>query len=250
MSARFALAAALTLASRTAATSSQAAVIDFETVPGATPADKLAISDQFEPTLGVTFSVSSGGLFLEAVGSSDTGPGFQNNTLNAYDVASPGFESQLQKYFLRIGTTNLLDKPVPTMLITYTTPVAAASAQIWDIDGDGTATEQWRVDARNSAGVLLQSILSPLGSTYDASGLDGKPWTWSFDHGTQADISSISLTFVGGKQTGIGLAFDNFSPSSPTTIPEPESLALAIAGGATLLASGAVRRRRSGRKAA
>jgi hypothetical protein len=47
----------------------------------------------------------------------------------------------------------------------------------------------------------------------DPGNLDGLPWTWSFDHVTN-DIHMIEIAFVGSKTTGLGLAFDNFSPAS------------------------------------
>ncbi|HEX5371146.1 MAG TPA: hypothetical protein VFW84_00275 [Aquabacterium sp.] len=243
MNPRFALTTALALAFCTSVV--HAAVIDFESVPGGSPSDQLAITSQYEPLFGVTFSLSSGDSpYLEAVGGADAGDGFVNNALNAVDVAAPGFEPQLQGHFLRIGTTGLAAVPVPRLLISYTTPVAAASAQIWDIDGDPSATEQWQVEAFNSGGALVASLLSPLGTSYGVSSLDGKPWTWSFDRGGVADIASISLTFVGSKTSGIGLAFDNFSPSSPApAVPEPGALALAVAGGLTVLAWGRRQRR-------
>ncbi len=226
-----------------ASTASQAAVIDFETVPGSSPADKLAISNQYQTDFGVTFSLSTGGTpYLEQVGTSDSGNGFLNDVLNQYDRAATGYESQLGNYFLRIGTGGLSSTPVPSLNISYDTAVAAASAQIWDIDGHSNGTEQWLVEALDNHGTVIDSIYSPLGTTHDAASLDGKPWTWSFDHGGTADIYGIRLTFTGSKTSGIGLAFDNFSPSEPAVVPEPSTYLLFGIGLLALLGWG--RRRR------
>lgn len=195
-------------------------VINFESVPGSSPVDQLAIPHQYQASFGVTFATSTGGTpYLEAVGGSDLGYGFLYGPNDLQDTAAPGFESQLGAFYLRFGTTNLLVAPVPSLVISYSTPVAAASAQIWDIDSNLNGTEQWRIDALGQSGNVISSVLSPVGLVYtDPASLDGKPWTWSFDHGANADIYTISVTFVGSKTIDIGLAFDNFSPSSP--VPE------------------------------
>ena len=199
-----------------------AALIDFETVPMGTPSDQLAITTQYQGTYGVTFSLSNADTpFLEKTGGSDTGDGFYNFQTGTQtpDVETAGFEGQLGEYYLRIGTDELLSAPMPDLLISYTNPVSAASAQIWDIDGGPAGTEQWLVTALDSGGSVIDSLLSPLGTAQGAGTLDGIPWTWSFSHAS-TDIYAINLEFIGSKTTNLGLAFDNFSPST-AAVPIP-----------------------------
>jgi hypothetical protein len=70
--------------------------------------DQLPITNQYQTSYGVTFSLSGGSTpFLEAVGSTDVGNGFINDNLGIADTAAAGFASQLGNYYLRIGTTSL-----------------------------------------------------------------------------------------------------------------------------------------------
>lgn len=202
----------------------KAALIDFEIVPGGTPADQLVITTQYLATQGVSFALSFGGApTLEMTGGSDTGDGFINDQEGeAPDVEATGLEGELGDFYLRIGTTQLLSAPVPDLIISYVNPVNAASAQIWDIDGRMDATEQWRVTALDSTDTVIDTLLSPVGEAFDATSLDALPWTWSFSHGSD-DISKIRIAFVGTKATSIGLAFDNFSPFT-ATIPVPGAM--------------------------
>jgi hypothetical protein len=211
-------------------------IIDFETVPGSTPADQLAISTQYQSQFGVIFSLSDGTTpYLEAVGGTDPGNGFINDQLGVSDTAAPGFEWQLGKFFLRLGTNTLMTAPVPSLIITYTSPVAAASAQIWDIDSQGQGTEQWLLETRGASNLVNDSVLSPLGTNNGPTSLDGKPWNWAFSHSTN-DIYSIRISFVGSKNNGIGLAFDNFAPSEISPIPEPHHAVLLMMGLAAIAA--------------
>lgn len=213
-----------------------AGIIDFETVPGGTPSDQLAITSQYQSAFGVTFGLSPGGSpTLEKTGDSDVGNGFRNDQLGLFDKAAAGYESVLGNCFLRMGTTELASSPVPILRIDYASPVSGCSANIWDIDGwQGTewnsGTEQSKIEAFDSSSALLETILSPEGSAIDATSLDGKPWTWYFSRPT-ADISRIDISFTGSKTAGIGLAFDNFSPTAP--IPEPSTFALLLLAAGT-----------------
>lgn len=226
-----------------ASTLLQAATIDFESIPESTPSDKLTIQNQFASDFGVTFSLSNGSFpKLEAVGGADTGNGFFNQALNLNDTAAPTFETALGSFYLRIGTGNFVEGTIPSLVISYTTPVAAASAQIWDIDGY-TATERWQVDALNSTGTVIDSAISPIGTT-GALSLDGKPWTWSFNHGASEDIWTIHVTYV-GTPGPVGLAFDNFSPSSASVVPEPATVSLLVPGLLAILVISRHRRQRA-----
>ncbi|MEM9398200.1 MAG: hypothetical protein AAF991_12015, partial [Pseudomonadota bacterium] len=61
--------------------------------------------------------------------------------------------------------------------------------------------------------------------------LDGKPWLFGFDG--LSDIERIEISFTGSKTSGIGLAFNNFSP-----IQNVETAAVPIPATAALLALG------------
>lgn len=228
------------LAASAALAQAAGGTINFESIPNGSPSDQLAISSQFQATFGVAFSTSVGGTpYIESTGGKDVGYGFLYGPSDLQDTAVPGFESQLGSFYLRFGTTNLLVAPVPSLLINYSIPVSAASAQIWDIDSNSKGTEKWRIDALGSSSNVLASVLSPVGLVYtDPASLDGKPWTWSFDRGVASDIYAIRVSFVGTKTTDIGLAFDNFSPSSP--VPELPTNSLLALG---FLAAAGVRRR-------
>jgi len=222
-------------------------LIDFEPdingkLPDGTVAtDDLAIFNQYFVSHGVMFGIDNdldglpdmngAGLletpFLEHVGDDGTN-GFMNDTLGVPDTAAntpPGLVAQLGDWFLRTsgGTSNLL--------ITYTTPTAQAGGEIWDIDGFNNQFEQWRVEALDTGLNVIDSVLSPLGTN---TALDGRPWLWSFNHGSNLDIQAIRLHYVGQTTTPRGIAFNNFTP---VNVPEPGTLAL------LLLGLGALRRR-------
>jgi len=218
-----------------------AALINFETVPGGTPSDALAISNQYQSVYGVTFSWSNGTTtgtpFLEATGD-DQYDGFLNNGNGGWDQEATGYVGDLGNFFLRLGDGDLPGAgTVGALRIDYNSPVSAASAEIWDIDWAGSqGTEQWQVQAFNSSGSIVGTLTSPLG---DDMNLDGKPWTWSFNLASD-QIDHIEISFTGSKTNGIGLAFDNF---------ETGTAAVPIPGAVWLLGSGllgllGVRRRR------
>ncbi|MGB3514510.1 MAG: hypothetical protein WBA93_35930 [Microcoleaceae cyanobacterium] len=214
-------------------------LINFEPVDGKFPdgsvaVDNMPITNQFS-SLGVTFGIdrnqdglADAGLFpkLEAVGSSDAVLAFESKKGGGYDIAAPGFEDRLGSFFLR-GVGSLTKGE--SLLISYTSPTNAASAEIWDIDGRPTGLgEQWEVQALGSNLSVIDSIVSPIGTAY-TDPLDSLPWFWSFEH-PEKDIHAIRLVYTGSANS-VGLAFDNFSPlavegSEPepnTSVPEPTS---------------------------
>lgn len=232
-----------------AAPALQAQPIGFETTPaGLTPVDNAPLSTPYT-TEGVTldFDMVVSGLpvdpVFEQVGDYQGDPGFAfvnaSLPMPMRDTAAPGFENQLGSWFIRppaLGTSPMM------LIITYTSvsgPVTAASGEIWDIDAvDETATERWQVQAFDGSSTLLGTLLSPEGISPTAP-LDGQPWTFMFTG--LSDIRRIELSFVGTRTSGIGLAFNNFSPV--TAIPEPASLVM-LCTAMALLGAGSRRRSR------
>ncbi len=178
---------------------------------GSIAKDDMAITDQFQ-RFGVCFGVDNDRdghfdenktLFLEATGEEGT-DGFLNNASGVWDEAASGHEARLGKYFLRGSGRDIL-------LVHYATPVRAASCELWDIDGGGRGTEQWIIEILSDSGKILKTTRSPLGLEFE---LDARPWIYSVER-DQTDIKSIRITFIGGKTSGGGVAFNNFSPTTP-----------------------------------
>jgi len=228
-----------------------ASVIDFESLPGGnTPVDDMAIGNSYNVAEFnfVTFSIlDSSGLsdaVFEARGSDDD-DGFVSQGAGANDVEAPGFAGQgLGGFFLR-DNRDFSDTGTPlSLIITYNEAASgiapiSASGDIWDIDGvdnggPANGTEQWAVYVTDILGNTTLQGTSPIG-TDPANPLDGLPWTWNaFD---EDGIASIELRFIGTKEQGLGVAFDNFS--SGPLVPTPGALALFGIGGIA-----ATRRRR------
>lgn len=214
-----------------------AALIDFETTPaGVAPTDDLPLlstTPYVFPGLQISFGIdanSDGTVDADAVfehaGLDPLEPpngGFSGSA--GTDTADAGFTAQLGNWFLR--------SPIPgsdfgQLIITYSSssPVTAASGEIWDIDGTAQVpggsgdTEEYTVRAFDAANNLLATQVSPLGTLTSAlAPLDGQPWVFSFS-GLSAGIARITIDFTGTKPAGIGLAFNNFDPTNPA-VPEP-----------------------------
>jgi hypothetical protein len=215
-----------------------AAVIDFETTPfGVPPIDNASLS-RFTPYniagLQVSFGfdtnsdniLDSDGLF-EETGTYSGDPISAFSGSSGTDTPDPGFGPQLGNWFLQSPTPG---SQFGRFVIQYTSsfPVTAASGEIWDIDGNQNTgvTEEYTVQAFDSSNSLLSTIVSPLG-VLDSSiaPLDGEPWVFAFS-GLSTGIDHIVITFTGTKPSGIGLAFNNFYPT--TAVPEPTSALLGM----------------------
>ncbi len=217
-----------------------AGLIDFETTAsGETPVDNaiIAVDDYFTAdgtSVSFGFDTNKDGVldsysvFEKIKGGKEGGnSGFMSSYGNRYDEAATGSEAVLGDFFLRQKNAY---KPFGIFHILYHSinPVTSASGEIWDIDGRKNNTEQFFVEAFNGADSLA-SILSPLGPSYGKNSLDGKPWAFGFNN--LSDITRIEISFIGSKKSGIGLAFNNFSPIEDVSlqsnlIPEPTILAI------------------------
>ncbi len=177
--------------------------------------------------------------------------GFVATLAGGFDMApmGSGLNPVLGDFFLRqpdaIGSV-----PGPFIIAYDTTQtIREFSGEIWDIDSTREGkNEQWRVDVLDASGVVLRTRLSPDGRGAPGGGnsLDSLPWHFGFNN-LPDGVAAIRLTFVGTKTDGIGLAFNNFSPTFAvpgSVVPEPSSLALlGTAAGAGLLTAARRRRR-------
>jgi hypothetical protein len=217
-----------------------ASTIDFETLPGGAASDGIPIGTQYLATHRMAFGLDTNGdgfantgalPLLEQVGE-DEYWAFVNDIDSASEKAMPGYEAMLGGWTLALPT----HRPGTALLVSYATPMSAAGADIWDIDGNPRqGTERWRIDALAFDGSVLASILSPSGDSLGAESLNAMPWHFAFTRET-ADIFGIRIEFVGSKTWGIGAGFDRFW----CAVPEPGTLSLLALGVAVL---GAPRRR-------
>lgn len=232
-------------------TSASAALLGFEpdgmgNLPdGTAAADDLAITDQFAPEFGVRFGIDNdldgfadAGTFAVLEDTHDDSPnGFLDDPTGTGDLERPGLEGALGDYFLRTPN-NLESDALVNLIVTFDSDlVNRVVGEIWDIDGNSSqGTEQWRVIAYAADRSVLGTIDSPIGTTTSNSNpLQAGPWAWGFDFGDDATVAAVGFQFVGTKQTGIGLAFDNFAYFE---VPGPGPLALLAAAGVVALRRG------------
>jgi hypothetical protein len=212
-------------------TPASAAFIDFEG-----GVDDQEITPSTFSDTGISFVGASGvGLFFEQTGDDET-DGFFNNRERSYDEAAAGHGASLGTYFMRTGE-NVSSRGLPLDVFSVEwsyRPRTPVSGQIWDIDGDPSqGTEQWAVRAYDASDVMIAEQISPLGDSFGAGSLDAKPWTFSFD-GSGYDLTSLAtlkFSFIGTKETGIGLAFDNFDSGAPVPLPAAAWFLMTAIGG-------------------
>lgn len=215
-----------------AASTASASVINFETIPGGAPHNKLQITNQFEATHGIRFSVSDGTPFELGMYGDPEGDGWIDDHGNR-NVLHPDFE--FGDYFARYANAQV---PGRYLIIEYTSPAQAAGFDIIDIDNNRPNNpnyflEEWtiRLFEENGEVPFHTRVISNLDPD------TGDTWPTRFEFSfDSARISRIEVEFTGISMQP-GLAFDNFSPIS---VPTPGAAALLALGG---LAAG--RRRRA-----
>ncbi len=178
--------------------------INFGTLPnGSAPANGMLISNQYSlPPYGVSFQFEDGSYPRLAKVGGRTAQAFIGRGGRA-DLPAPG--QDVGQFFL---ADSIKGRPLP-FIITYVTPVAAASGVIIDLD----RKESWRIQARDSSGRIVREKTMVAGVD-SAGNATAAPWAIQVN---QPVIASIRLEYD-GKNDRVGFAFDNFSPA--TTFPE------------------------------
>jgi hypothetical protein len=244
------------LAATLAGQAARAELISFATTPaGLTPIDNAVLDAPylipggaarmfFDTNRDNQYTPGTDRLALfEAAGGKDAGNAFDSRY--GKDTAAPGFESQLGSFFLRQAGGA---PPAPFVVAFDTTrTISGLSGVIWDIDGvTAKQSEQWLVEVLDASGNVLASELSPLGTSITGS-LNGRPWMFSFT-GLPAGVTTLRLTFVGGKTKGVGFGFSDFgvifAGLRSLSVPEPGSLVLVGLGSLSLLVCTVRRSRR------
>jgi hypothetical protein len=197
--------------------------IDFETLPGgAATTDNMLIDAQYEAEFGVRFSL------IDRVTGAHAGfPRIAKvgSPLTAF-VSCQGDDTPDSG--LGVGSSFLTDDGVlgnsADLLVEYFSPVREASGIILDVDARSSlpgAVEGWLIQAFSSSGEVLEfiQIFAPQGPDepgcdgYNGEG-DGSARGFSFSR-INADIASLQFSYIGNAKLGsVGLAFDNFSPST------------------------------------
>lgn len=208
-------------------TVSQASTITFEIIPGIdTPVEGLEISDQFLATEGISFSLEGGGFpVLAEVGTPITA--FDSD----FGGDSPQPDQDIGSFFLTDNGT-LSGLSSPALIVEYSSPTAAASGVILDVDFD----ESFNIQALDESGNRLATITIEGGDTGTG---DGLATSWSFDQGSN---EVFAIRFEGTRETSgaFGLGFDNFdarssgvATSEPIGIPEPSTVGAILLAGLT-----------------
>ena len=197
-----------------------AQAIDFETLPGGgSTTDQEPISDQYVADFGVRFDLVDP-ITLESIGSPLIAKVGAPQT--AFAGCGPDTPLDGEGVGLSLLTDdNVISNETGTLLLTYTDPVAQAAGVVLDVDRrTGNAYEEWTVEALDASMSVIDTVvlIAPFGSSAcgnagQGSG-DGRALGFLFDH-PSSDIHFILIRYT-GTANSIGLAFDNFSP---TTIP-------------------------------
>jgi len=218
---------ATTLATCLAASTAHAQTIDFETLPDGTPtADTEFISDQYLSAYGVRFDLVDPVTLAPTESPRIAKVGSPQTAFSGCGADTPLANQGVGSSFLTDNTS--VNNTAGTLLVSYTSPVAAASAVILDVDRRSASVfEEWTIEALDASMNTLETyvITAPTGPDNCNSGQgpgDAAAAGFGFKRGA-ADIHFLLLRYTGNAGS-IGLAFDNFSPAA---LPDPVQVSLA-----------------------
>lgn len=204
--------------------SARATFLDFENAASLGLAEGDAITNQFEPTTGISFSYIGGapgpqqlarrGSPVYAFGS---GPGF-DDTL--FDPAPFG------NYFLG-GGPNAIGTSF-SFRMNFSQPITAVSAYILDID----PPEVFQLTLEDASGTALATRTLDINTPGAGNGL-ATPFTFSRPQG---DAVSLRFDMSRSNQAYLGFAVDNIAVTFVSTfgVPEPAALALLLTSALTV----------------
>jgi hypothetical protein len=180
-------------------------VIDFETIPGASPANLLPISTQFQASHGVTFSLEPSGYpVLANVGEPEEAFGSDYGT----DSTQPA--TDVGSWFLT--DDGILDGLTAQVLrVDYAPPARAASGVVLDIDFG----EVFTITAYATTGDVLEELVIRAG---DPGTGDALATNWAFERPAD-DIASIRFAGARTQSGRFGLGFDNFNARKVLSTP-------------------------------
>ena len=217
-------AAALTIS---ATTSASAQAIDFETLPDGSPViDEMFISDQFEADFGVRFDLVDPVTLLPVGSPQIAQVGAPQTAFNGCGPDTPLDDQQIGSFFLTDDTS--VSNVAGTLLLSYSSPVAQSAGAVLDVDTRSSgAFEEWTIEALASDMSVLETRVITAPSGPDTCNIrqgpgDARAIGFVFDRAV-ADIHFIVLRYTGTATSSIGLAFDNFSP---TSIPDAPGVTL------------------------
>jgi len=217
---------ALLAATAITASASFAGTVDFETIPGQTPAEGVVISDQYLVSQGMSFSLENGfSPMLVEIGGNTIGGflGPQGAVFNgANDNPAPG--QSVGNFYL--ADNNAIEMTGPSALIvSFAAPVARAGGVVLDIDSQ----ESILIEAFDASDALLDSIVLAAGAPGTG---DGIATGFGFSYLNDI-IASLRISYT-GQSLWAGYVVDNFyseqaeilvdANNNPTAIPLPAAV--------------------------
>ena len=218
---------------------SQATLLNFEdaTMFGG---DDAAVTDAYLQSYGLSINAFAGKNANKATEVTLSFESAGDDATNAFGFTPNGRDlSSLGNYFLKLGPGSFPGNGLRyfIMSLDFNEDVDMASGEICDIDGP----EQFEVIGFDANGDEVASVESPVG------GLDGLAWNWELAVTGVTAISSVKINKLGNGQIG-GIAFDNFSFGSSSSVTANVPIPAAFPLGCLGLIAVFVRRRQRGKQ--